>query len=249
MQRTGTVVAWVVGMAISGGSQAALQDRGGGLLYDDVLNVTWLQDANYAKTSGFDADGRMTWQAANEWAESLVYHDAVRNVDYDDWRLAVNTPVNGTDYVYSFTFDGSTDRAYNVTSEHAELAYMYYVNLGLKGWANTSGVGPQPDYGIFGNGTGSFGDQNDVGLVKNLQASYYWYAGEAGNDPTKAWTFHTDAGPQLTWLKTDLRYAWAVRTGDVAAVPEPATFASMAAGLGAMGLLAWRRRGDRGTQA
>ena len=51
-------------LASSGAAQAALNDRGGGLLYDDVLNVTWLQDANYAKTSGYDADGRMNWTAA-----------------------------------------------------------------------------------------------------------------------------------------------------------------------------------------
>ena len=29
-----------------------LFDRGGGLIYDDVLNITWLQDANYALTTG-----------------------------------------------------------------------------------------------------------------------------------------------------------------------------------------------------
>jgi hypothetical protein len=26
-------------------------NRGGGLVYDDVLNVTWRQDANYAKSN------------------------------------------------------------------------------------------------------------------------------------------------------------------------------------------------------
>jgi hypothetical protein len=46
---------------LSGAAQAALVDRGGGLIYDTDLNVTWLQDANYAQTSGYDADGRMTW--------------------------------------------------------------------------------------------------------------------------------------------------------------------------------------------
>ncbi len=47
---------------------AALIDRGsfadgfGGfmnLIYDDDLNITWLGDANFAKTSGFDVDGQM----------------------------------------------------------------------------------------------------------------------------------------------------------------------------------------------
>jgi len=35
-------------------SWAILTDRGGGLIYDDDLNITWLQDANYADTSGYD---------------------------------------------------------------------------------------------------------------------------------------------------------------------------------------------------
>jgi len=41
-------------------AEATLFDQGGGLIYDTDLNITWLQDANYAMTSGYDADGRMT---------------------------------------------------------------------------------------------------------------------------------------------------------------------------------------------
>lgn len=75
------------GMLSSGVAQAALFDRGGGLIYDDLLNITWLQDANYAKTSGYDTDGLMDWDAANSWAANLSYGG------YEDWRLAANTPV------------------------------------------------------------------------------------------------------------------------------------------------------------
>ena len=60
---------------------ATLINKGGGLIYDDDLNITWLQDANYAKTSGYDSDGYMTWSNAMAWASSLVYQG------YDDWRL------------------------------------------------------------------------------------------------------------------------------------------------------------------
>lgn len=49
----------------SGGASASLIDRGGGLIYDSTKNNTWLQDANYAKTSGFDADGKMYWADAS----------------------------------------------------------------------------------------------------------------------------------------------------------------------------------------
>ena len=51
----------ILSFGIVGMVNAALIDRGGGLIYDDVLDITWLQDANYAQTSGYDADGFMNW--------------------------------------------------------------------------------------------------------------------------------------------------------------------------------------------
>ncbi|MDZ7752733.1 MAG: hypothetical protein U5S82_13950 [Gammaproteobacteria bacterium] len=35
-------------LMLSGAASATLFDRGRGLIYDDVLDITWLQDANYA---------------------------------------------------------------------------------------------------------------------------------------------------------------------------------------------------------
>lgn len=122
-----------VGAMVSGTAQATLVDRGGGLLYDTVLNVTWLQDASYAKTSGYDADGKMSWYAANVWATNLVYHDSVRNVDYSDWRLPSTQPV-GAAWDYRAKNDGTTDYGYNISSPNSEMGYMYYVNMGLNGF-------------------------------------------------------------------------------------------------------------------
>ena len=67
-------------------SAAVLYDRGGGLIYDDDLDITWLQDANYAAGSSYDngsndTDGEMTWQNAMHWVDQLKYGS------YDDWRL------------------------------------------------------------------------------------------------------------------------------------------------------------------
>lgn len=38
----------LVMMLTSGAVHAALHDRGGGLVYDDVLDITWLANANLA---------------------------------------------------------------------------------------------------------------------------------------------------------------------------------------------------------
>ena len=231
------IAAVAVIVMASGATQAALMDRGGGLIYDTVLNVTWLQDANYAKTSGYDADGRMSWGAANAWASKLVFHDSVRNVEYSDWRLARNSPV-GANWSDTFNYDGSTDIGYNITSTHSEMAYMYYVNLALLGAYASSGAA-QAAFGIFGNGT--TGGQADVGLIRDLQSGTYWSAAaHEPNTTTHSWNFQFTEGYQHVNPQTNEFYAWAVRDGDVAAVPEPGSL--VLAALGVAGLVS-RRRG------
>jgi hypothetical protein len=99
----------ITGGAIDAG--AALIDRGGGLIYDNALNITWLQDASLAVTSGYDNDGLMTAAEAVAWAESLVYQG------YTDWRLPSARNFNGSDPVYGW------NRKTN------EMGHLYYVEL------------------------------------------------------------------------------------------------------------------------
>jgi len=75
-----TLSAGILALGMAGGTDAALVGRlpatPGGTdyqaYYDDATNLTWLADANYAQTSGYDADGLMHWQAANAWAAQLT---------------------------------------------------------------------------------------------------------------------------------------------------------------------------------
>ncbi len=68
---------------------AALVDRGSGLIYDTDLDITWLQNASYATGSAYDpdADGLITWDTALLWAANLTYYDSVRSLTLTDWRL------------------------------------------------------------------------------------------------------------------------------------------------------------------
>jgi hypothetical protein len=73
-------------LTLAAPAQAALVNRGGGLIYDTTQNITWLADMNYAKTSqytgtGVTPNGFMTWDAATTWANNLVYGG------FSDWRL------------------------------------------------------------------------------------------------------------------------------------------------------------------
>ena len=223
------------GLLGSGTAQAVLVDRGLGMLYDTTLNITWLQDANYARTSVYDADGKMTFAQASSWAANLIYGG------FTDWRLPSVSPVNNLNWNYNFSYNGSTDFAYNIRSPQSELAFMYYVNLNLKGSNSITGQYPQPGYGIFGNGRE--GGQNNVGLVRNLQSASYWTDTAYGPSASGyQMEFDEFDGYQTARANNNLLYAWAVRDGDVLAppVPEPQTYAMMLAGLGLLGL--WARR-------
>ena len=60
-------------VGISASVNPAPVDRGVGMIYYTVLDITWLQDANYAQTSEYDSDGRMRWNDAVSWANQLEY--------------------------------------------------------------------------------------------------------------------------------------------------------------------------------
>lgn len=116
----------ILGLAAS--AQAILIDRGGGMIYSTDLDVTWLQDANYAQSSGYDGDGLMTWDQAVTWVGNLTYGG------YDDWRLPTFDPDN-------------PDARVNATLLH-EMGYLNYVELGN----STSGSGTDPmNQGPFAN--------------------------------------------------------------------------------------------------
>lgn len=202
---------------------AALIDRGNGLIYDTDLDITWLQDANYAKTSGYDSDGQMTWQEALGWADQLEYGG------YSDWRLPKIESQYGD---LTFAYDGTGALGYNITSQDNELAYMFYVNLG--------GIGTYDEAGNFTHNAGFTGPIP----ILNLHDSAQWYfSGNRVETPEYAgytWVFNMLVGYN-NWTSVNSEwYVWAVRDGNVLATPIPASLWLFGSGL--IGLIVSARK-------
>ena len=210
-------------VALTGAAQAALVNRGVGMIYDTTRNITWLADMNFASTSGHtgtgvNANGRMTWAAANNWANNLV------SGGFSDWRLPTLNPSDT-----SCTGGFGVGIGYNCTG--GELNGLFVTDLGNK--ANESVL----------NQVGDTAEQiANLALFSNVRSHYYWSGTEYAPNPLSAWLFSTFFGSQYNDAKSYALFAVAVRPGDVAAsVPEPQTLALALLALGAT-LVVRRRR-------
>jgi hypothetical protein len=188
---------FTVALGASSVANAALVDRGGGLIYDQDLNITWLANAN--------VNGLMTWNNAMTWASNLSYYDSVRNVTYTDWRLP------------------TSDTCFGLNCTGSEMGHLFYTELG----------------GTAGSSILSSTDP-DLALFTNVQSYFYWSGTEYAPFTLNAWTFLFGGGYQDANDKSNDLYAWAVRPGDVAAVPVPA--AAWLFGSGLLGLIGFARR-------
>jgi len=214
----------VATVALSGTAQAALQDRGNGMIYDTTRNITWLADMTYAKTSGYDADGLMSWSAAKAWADNLTFGG------YSDWRLPT---LNAGDISCTSNFNpggGFGQQYYGYGCTGGELSGLFVTDLGNKAGESVL------------TQTGDTAEQiANLALFRNVQSWDYWSGTEFAPNPAAAWIFSTYDGTQIYGSNVSRLYAVAVRPGDVAAVPEPQTYALLLAGLSAV-VVAVRRR-------
>lgn len=225
-------------------AQAALHDQGNGMIYDDVLNITWQQNANLAASntfgvSGINADGTMSWTTAQSWIAAM---NAANYLGHHDWRLPKLTPVNRVSFNYANSDIGTTDFGQNISGTNSELGYMFYINLGNHGDCDANGLP------VGCGDVDAVTPLNSVGPFVNLDANNpptFWTGtpsplqridGDTGLPVgPEAWVFHFWDGGQDPNPYPDSLSAWAVRP-----VPEPETYALMLAGLGLVGFAARR---------
>jgi hypothetical protein len=214
--------------ATTGANAALVTALGGQVVNDTDLNITWLANANLAATNTFGlATGVYLGPTPNTLAGSYIYNDgtmtwggairwigamnAANYLGYNDWRLPTTT-------------DTVCNGGYNCTG--SEMGHLFYNELGGAAHSSITTTHNNANYNLF----------------SNLQSSFYWSGTEAFPGNTSAlyaWIFDFNGGLQGYSYKSDTYYAMAVRTGQVAAVPEAQTYALMLAGLG---LIGWRAR-------
>ncbi|MGN6827028.1 PEP-CTERM sorting domain-containing protein [Paucibacter sp. M5-1] len=191
-------------------------------LYASDLGITWLRDANL--------NGEMDWATANQWASDLVTGSGATQIS--DWRLPGMTIANISSCEFEFA---GTNCGYNVNPSSSEFAHLFQLTLG-----NQSRYDALGDERLLGAGL------TNSGSFRNLQAGGYWLADQF--DTEAAWRFDSYDGVQDVTFKQIPFYAMAVRSGDVLAVPEPATLTLTLGGLACLGL-AMRRRQRAGNDA
>ena len=180
--------------------------------YDTTLDITWVVDANLAFTSGYDADGRMAWTDANDWASNLSINGVT------GWRLPTVSPLNGASFDVNRSTDGSTDNGTATTTTVgtdggwrdasnnpvSEMGHMFYVTLGNLGrcdptlpWCTI-----QPGWGLV-----------NTGPFTITQLSNYW--SDTQWDGSSSWDFNINSGSQNLNSSVQNFHAWAVHDGDV----------------------------------
>ena len=199
---------------------AALFDRGGGLIYDDALDITWLADANYALTIGAtfpSVEGRMEWDEGVAWVARLEY------AGYRDWRLPDGLNRDGSGPCEGFGCSGS------------ELGHMYYNNMGASAGNSILTGSNTANLALFTN-------------IQN--GPYWSGTEHPSNPAELATSFGFEIGNQCSaCTKHDQIWLWPVRDGDGAPIPEPGSYAYILAGLGVVGyvIVSRRSRGQRAT--
>ena len=196
-------------------SHAALVSRAGGtMVYDTDLDITWLADANYSATSGYDDDGLMTFNTAKTWANQLVY------AGFTEWRLATidrDDPTCGQQSVIGYRF------GFNCSG--GEYGHLFHTELG----------GITHQYIIDSS-------DPDVSLFTNIMEGVYWadtyMSSVSSNDQYGVFKFYN--GEQNAATVNIFYYAWAVHDGDIGAVTVPAAVWLFGSGL--LGLIRIARK-------
>ncbi|WKJ88923.1 DUF1566 domain-containing protein [Methylomonas montana] len=229
-----------VALTIISPAQAELLGRGGGtMVYDTDLNITWVADAMLFKTLANASEDPNSYVQDIIDANNGVIYDTPNSEDgrdgvYNLSSFDLNTSNGRTTWfgalawTNSLVYGGYSDWRLPTTSPAAEgfnagseMGHLFYTEL------NGSAHSHIPDSSLFVNTTNSFWTNRE----------------NQTSAPFNAWLFSLSNGSQSLAGKTAAYFAWAVRDGDVAAVPVPG--AVWLFGSAILGFAALKRRSSK----
>lgn len=224
---------FLLSITISNPTTASLTLTDNGLgVYDNLLNVTWTQDANLLNT--LESTDGYTTLIDNIIAASGVIQDTPNSLD------------NGLHTLSAADFSSG-----GLVDWWGAQAFVHYLNAqnyaGSSQWSLPTSDANNPGYVAPGykdtnnqmgelfytelNGTG--GDNMPLGPFINLQDyvknpygyAHYWSNTESTENPSQAWSFNTAIGIQGGAMDKDtFNYVWAVSANEVTtAFPIPAS--------------------------
>jgi len=178
--------------------------------YDTVLGISWLANT---------AESTMDWYDASAWAESLNVYGVT------GWRLPEMANSNAS-CVWTY---GGTTCGYNVDTSTSEFASLFYDTLGNLADYDTTGTLQS------GSGTSNTGPFSILGTEYVLVTDRAWVFDLGASTSQGVLAKNNSYDPGLRGF-----YAWAVRDGDVSAVPVPTAVWLFGSGL--VGLIGIARR-------
>jgi hypothetical protein len=202
-------VLWASLLSVSGSAQAQLTSLGT-VVYDDVLDITWLADANLAQTStfgvsGINADGSMSWTTAQSWIAAL---NKMNWGGSNQWALPTTVYPDDTCNQGPGTTEkqstASAKAAFGYSCTGSQLGFLYYQRLG----------------GTEGS-TIILTHDSSYGKFNNFQPYLYWSATAWPKVPNSYFSFSFGNGWQGTDIETNALYVIAVHPGPVEIFPFP----------------------------
>ena len=182
-------------------------------VYDSVLDITWLADANYADGTGFLNSGRFNWSEANVFAQDFVFGD------FDAWRLpSILDHPPSQHYGYG----------YGSYQNETELNYIFQEVL---------------NYNTGGPFSANFIDSESGIEHSINNAEYtghtYWFQEASTSWVVGHYSYKPYGQEFLVSASQDFNFVWPVHDGDigVSAVPLPAGIYLFLSGLVGLGLM------------
>ena len=214
------LVLTVLDLVLSTSVNAALVSRlDGQAVYDADSNITWIADASLSSTndfgvSGIFSSGYMNWDTAQNW---ILAMNAENYLGFSDWRLPTS--------LQPYDSACSSQNEISAYCTGSEMGHLFYDELG----------------GVVNN-TISTTHNESYELFQNIKSIYWTGTEYIGNPDVYTWRFNFDDGFQEIRgnTNTSYSYVWAVRDGDVSAVPVPAAVWLFGSGL--IGLIGVARR-------